>query len=296
MFGADGVPQFCGPRCEEAYRALFNIESYLRFMVRWELVGKYAEQWEQMLGEAVEEAAGRREEERRIRKIDAEETILSYLTLSELKDVIFDEKVWLLFKDHFPPRDMCLADFKLLIAVRNKNAHFRPMTDRDLAIVRRCLEDMVGYTRGYSQQRAEERLLDAAKLFAPFETQVTPWAASIADGASVWSSIQVRALGQYVRVDLALKEGLLPADVVRSLVRKAKVDCVFAGLDAASGRLTLYIPKSIGEPQLGRLVEAAKAIEPLTDTVATEPGPEATRLDYVFAHDVRLPAPFRLST
>src|SRR5579871_5192712 len=99
MFGIDDDAMFCQPSCESAYNRLYNIEAYLRFMLRWELVGEFAEHWKDQLGEALKEASERLDQEQALRIIDADTfNIMSYMMLGDLKDIMLREKVWPLFK------------------------------------------------------------------------------------------------------------------------------------------------------------------------------------------------------
>jgi len=295
MFGQDDAASFCRPNCERAYSRLYNIEAYLRFMLRWELVGAYAENWQGQLGRVLDEARERLEQERALRIIDADElNIMSYMMLGDLKDVMFKDGVWSLFRQQWPPQDLLQSDFKLLIAVRNKNAHYRPVTARDMRTIERLQTTISEMTDHYRRERANAFLKAPDKLPEPLKEPVLEWVASIDDEDSPWASVTATKLDKYYRLDGALRRGALPEDAVHQIVTFGRADCLFAGLDAASGRLSLYLPKEIGAAQAGRLIRHAMALTPIEVEVDPPSREELPRLDYVFDAAVQLPAPFRL--
>jgi hypothetical protein len=295
MFGQDDTAQFCRPNCQRAYGRLYNMEAYLRFMLRWELVGAFAENWKTHLADVMDEAEKRLEQERALRIIDADElNIMSYMMLSDLKDVMFRDTVWPLFKQQWPPMDMLQTDFKLLIAVRNKNAHFRPVTPRDLRAIERVQTIISEMTEHYRRERANAFPKAPDKLPDPFKGPVMKWLGSMESEEAPWATLTVTKLQNYFRIDANLKRGALPADAVQRIVTDGKADCLFAGLDAASGRLSLYLPKSIGAAQAGRLIDTAMMLAPIEAELVPLAREEAPRLDYVFEADMLLPAPFRL--
>lgn len=295
MFVQDDTASFCRPNCERAYSRLYNIEAYLRFMLRWELVGAYAENWQDQLGQVLDEARERLEQERALRIIDADElNIMSYMMLGDLKDVMFKEGVWLLFKQQWPPQDLLQADFKLLIAVRNKNAHYRPVTARDMRTIQRLQTTISEMTDHYRRERANAFPKAPEKLPDALKEPVLEWVASMEGGASPWATVTTTKLDNYFRLDAALKSGALPDDAVHRIVKAGRANCLFAGFDAASGRLSLYLPKGIGTAHAGRLVRQAMALTPSEVELDMPYREELPRLDYVFDATVQLPAPFRL--
>lgn len=295
MFGTDDAASFCRPNCERAYNRLYNIEAYLRFMLRWELVGAFAENWQAQLGPVLEQARERLDQEQALRIIDADElNIMSYMMLGDLKEVMLRESVWPLFKQHWPPQDLLQADFKLLIAVRNKNAHYRPVTARDMRTIERLQTLIADMTDHYRRERANAFPKAPDKLPDSLKAPVLEWIAAIEREDSPWASLEPVKLEKYFRLDASLKRGALPADAVHQIVTKSRTDCLFAGFDAASGRLSLYLPKSIGIAQAGRMLKSAMELAPIEadrDPLAREDPP---RLDYVFDLAALLPAPFRL--
>lgn len=143
---------FCHEDDTECYRLSFEIESYLRVITRWELRGRNPADWRGLIPPAIAaEAEARQEQERSIGYLDERKSgLLSYLNLSELKDLILGP-LWPAFRKQWPPEDMVRSEFKKLIAIRNKVAHFRPVTSRDRRVVRRFAEDLADWTNFYKK-------------------------------------------------------------------------------------------------------------------------------------------------
>ena len=137
------------------FTLLYDIENYLRIVVRWELKGQKGKQWLGSIPDTVlETARARQQQEREIAYLDPREGgPLSYLHLSELKDIIVGPLWSTAFKRQWPPQDVVEAEFKKLIAIRNKSAHCRPVTRRDVLVVSRFAEDLSHWSRHYRQQR-----------------------------------------------------------------------------------------------------------------------------------------------
>ena len=140
--------------------------------------------------------------------------LLSYLNLSELKDVV-TETLWAnVFKSKWPPQDIVRSEFKKLLAVRNKVAHFRPVTDRDARVVSRFSEDFRDWTADYrniSQYASEllpspdergERLIRKHNLTGFCDSM-----------RGIACDLQVTAVAHHVRVNLACDGVFEPGEI-----------------------------------------------------------------------------------
>lgn len=294
MFAPDGKAVFCQPACQAAYERLYNIESYLRHMLRWELVGKFAENWTQPIESRLKEAEERRQHEGNFKVIDADErNLMSYLMLTDIRDTMTEEAVWPLFKGDWPPLEHVKTTFQLLIALRNKNAHYRAVTPRDLRTLDRIEENLIDFTARYGRDRRAIRSVEPDKLPATFKDPIGKWAQSITADEGVWDSLQLGRVGPYLVVMARAREGSLPSDTIDLLLAKAKTDCFFAGFDAASGRLDLYLPMDIGPKQAERLIAAAQGLQTEHVEIDAELADETPRPDFVFPVEVLLPVGFR---
>lgn len=154
---------FCSELDQEYFKLLFEIEAYLRMIVRWELRGIYASSWKSTIPEDVQKQVdSRRTQESEQGSVDERKSgYFSYLNLSEIKDIIVNGPLWAeTFKKTWGARDIVSADFKSLIAVRNKLAHFRPITNRDKRIAYRFIEDLSYRTRNYDGMRRLSSRID----------------------------------------------------------------------------------------------------------------------------------------
>ena len=128
----------------DCFSRIFNIESYLRLLVRWELKGGHGSSWKGIIPTNIKNEVNlRKNQEQKIGCVDVvSSNMLSYLNLSELKDVLILPTLWKNLKSHWSARNIVLADFQKLMAVRNKVAHFRPITKNDIRHVHRFQEDL----------------------------------------------------------------------------------------------------------------------------------------------------------
>jgi hypothetical protein len=153
---------FCHPDDEEAGALLFDIETYLRLVVRWEASGLQGAAWKSFIPPELQKQIGEKlSQERGVGYLDARPASpLSYLTLAELKDIITGP-MWAGDFRRWGALELVLGDFRKLIAVRNKIAHFRPVTARDLRNVIRFAEDLIEWTAHYRRIRETVHIMDA---------------------------------------------------------------------------------------------------------------------------------------
>jgi len=146
----------CNAKDVECFKALYEIESYIRLIVLWELKGNYGLSWKGVIPEElIREITKRQNQEIQLGCVEVNNSnLLSYLNLSELKDLLVNTDLWeLSFRSYWGAQDIVLSDFKRLIAVRNKMAHFRSVSTRDVRLVNRFLEDLNYRTKNYDTIR-----------------------------------------------------------------------------------------------------------------------------------------------
>jgi len=157
-------------------------------LVRWELKGKNGLSWKSGLSQdLISEADKRKQQELDLGCVDAiSSNLLSYLSLSELKDVLVSPALWdTCFKASWGAQDIVLSDFKRLIAVRNKVAHFRSVSQRDFRLVERFHEDLNYRTRNYDFARSTIRRINVENY--------KELGGELADDALVLAAIEVIA-------------------------------------------------------------------------------------------------------
>ena len=297
MFSPDGLSTFCSGDAEKGYRLIYNIEIYLRLMLRWELVGEFGHLWKTMLGDAHADAKRLLEEEQALKLIDADErNILSYTLLTQIKATMISEKVWPLFKDQWPPQDMFLADFKTFNHVRHKAAHFRRLTARDMGVVERFETIVTEMTSHYRKQRRNTGTVTLAEPRGVPETMkplLTDWAEDCETEDSRWVSIGFRRMSKYLVVDAQLRHGAFSPSAIGHLVDTSKTDALFLGLDATRGALRAYIPVALEERQVKLLIPALRSFQKVEEELYPEDIKDEI-FDFVVPLEVELPMEFKL--
>ncbi len=297
MFSPDGLSTFCSGDAESGYRLIYNIEIYLRFMLRWELVGAHGHQWKGLLGEAKTNALRLQGEERALKVIDADErNILSYTLLSEIKETMISDKVWPLIKDDWPPKELFLADFKVFNHVRHKAAHFRQLTARDLGAVDRFKGIVTDMTSQYRKKRrnAGSVAIDDDRGIPPLMLPLLlDWMEQCTVADSRWSSVSFRRLTKFLIIDAQLRHGAFSPSAVGHFIDNARSDALFLGLDATTGALRAYLPVCLEERQINTVIPALMAFLKVEEELYPE-DMEDEMFDFVVPLSVELPMEFRL--
>jgi len=135
----------------QCFQALFEIETYLRWLMRWELKGLMGKSWQGGIdSEVLKSAKQRRREEDSLVVVDSRKTgVLSYVSLGDLRDIIVGSLWDPVFSKAFPRCEIVKSDFAKLLGVRNKVAHLRPVSEFDFRLTQRFCEDLEIWTRGY---------------------------------------------------------------------------------------------------------------------------------------------------
>ncbi|MCP3733838.1 hypothetical protein M9979_02965 [Sphingomonas sp. RP10(2022)] len=293
MFSADGRADFCSGNAEEGYRLVYNIEAYLRHMVRFEIVAARGRQWRTLLGAADATAKAAQRNERDLRIIDADErNILSYLLLTELKDVMLSEAVWLILKNRWPPQDIFASSFKVFNALRNKVAHFRRLTDRDMRSVREFRTLVEEMTAHYRSQRRAIKPLTPETVPDPYRLIVEDWLASIALGEDQWQVPVVSRVHRYLVIEARLATGTIASDAISALVNGCGTDAFFLSIDGPRVQMRAYLPCILTAEEAQKVVKGLRELPIVTeDMLEEEADTEAFDLEVPF--EVLLPMDFR---
>ena len=242
---------FCSEDDRELFRLLFELESYLRVLVRWELRGIRPNNWQGMIPQKIlTEAKLRREQERNIRYLDEMKSgDLSYLLLSELKDLII-EPLWDRFKCSWPPKDMVQAEFKKLLAIRNKVAHCRPVTERDAHVARRFAEDIADWTRHYRNVREYASSIDHRnshhdQIFKDneLESWAAQWNVLLERGAAKEFDFVFGVRGHHIFARGGVMQGSIEPLALEGFMKSYERVMSFCSLGKYGEQLTCYVPK-----------------------------------------------------
>ena len=243
--------QFCSKDDLELFRLLFELENYLRVLVRWELRGTRPHDWRGMIPQDIlSKAKHRREQELSIRYLDETKSgELSYLLLSELKDLIM-EPLWDRFKSSWPPKDMVQVEFKKLLAIRNKVAHCRPVTDRDARVAHRFAEDMADWTRYYRKVREYAHSIDHREgHHAPFfkdeglESWGAQWNMLVERGTAKKFDFVFGVLDHHIFVRGGVMQGSIEPSAFEKFMNSYNRVVSFCNLGKSGEQLTCYVPK-----------------------------------------------------
>lgn len=295
MFSPEGLATFCHGNAENGYRLIYNIESYMRLMLRWELVGANGVRWREALGEARQQAEKRQERERELKFISTDErNLLPYTLLSELTAVMTSAEVWPLFKHAWPRQDLLTSDLEVFNAVRAKVAHFRQLTDRDMGVIERFKTIVIDMTAHYRKQRRSQQVLDPENLDLPsrLKQPIKRWVGDTSKEGGRWATVNVRKLPTYAVVDAQLRSGSFSPGAVARLVDETSTDALFLCLDRGPGALRAYLPLCLPEDDARKLVEGLWSFQAIEDDLHEEEE-EDEIFDFVMPIEVELPMDFR---
>lgn len=296
MFGEDGVVGFCTDEDLAAYRRLYNLEAYLRYLVRWELVALRGVDWFNSLGGVRTAALKTQKEERELGIIDYDRrNLLSYTVANDLQGLI-DGAIWPAVRDWMPRADLLTAELDVLRALRNKSAHLRQLTARDLRSLDRIEQTLVHCTSRYREVRREATEVESlprSKVPTPLRAGLKLWLKDAADETGRWTDVRLRIVGPYVRLDARLRVGALHPDAIAKAVDEAGTDAMFMSVDAPTGRLSAYVPLCLGRAPATAIFKALLNLHLVGD--ALEEGPVTGEFfDFVFPIYVELPAALRV--
>ena len=296
MFGAHGVVCFCSDEDLGAYRRLYNLEAYLRHMVRWELVGLFGHEWFDKLGGIRTSALKTRKDEQELRIIDYDRrNALSYTVANDLQTTI-DGVLWAQISGWMPPAEILFAELTVLRALRNKSAHLRRLTPRDLRSLDRIELTFVHCTANYREVRREAVSITSAssrEVPASIRPALRAWVqdANAPDGR--WTTLTMQLVGSYLRIDARLRVGAFHPEAVARAVDAAGTDAFFLCLDEPVGLISVYIPNCLERARATSLVNALRNMTTIGDALQ-EDSIEVEYFDFVFPGTVELPAALRL--
>lgn len=293
----DGLADFCSTETRDAYSKIYNVENYLRFIIKWELVAEHGDGWRAALGKAGLDAVRKLKDEDKVALIATEKlNIMSYLMLSDLRTIMMDEVNWPLFAKVWGTHDYLGQQLVLLNKLRAKVMHCRPLTSIDLATLQRTLDTLEALSRRYREQ-ISAAVPGGGVVPKPLRPLLRRLNAPKA-GESRWILESRSEVSRYWRLGLALQGGGFRDDDALGIFAGTGHDCLFAAADPGSGRLDLYVPIKIAASTLSDILPRISAIRPLDGTLpgalpADEP---EDRFDGLFRLPIDLPASLRLPT
>jgi hypothetical protein len=243
-----------------AFSLVYEIESYLRSLVKWEAASLYGKVWVgSVVSEPIQQAIKqRRHQERSLNLFDSpSSSSLAFLNLSELLDLIVGEPLWSkAFSKRFPPRELLEGEFRKLTALRNKLAHFRRVSDRDVDLLRRFSSDLSYWTRPYERISSGRRLVFECGGTGVTDSDAASFGAlcgGLRDGwGGAFGSCKVWAVGKHAVVDVGFD---LPVNVATLLSVIDHVEPALTEVQVGSElqRAQFYLALASGDDTLCRI-------------------------------------------
>ncbi|MND84821.1 hypothetical protein D3C80_767210 [compost metagenome] len=296
MFGEQGIACFCTDDDLAAHRRLYNLEAYLRYLVRWELIGLFGIEWLGKLGSIKKDALKTMEDERQLGVIDYDpRNPLSYTVAKDLQTTI-DGIIWDSLSAWMPRADILQAEFEILRALRNKSAHLRRLTPRDLRSLDRIESTFTHATAQYREVRRQAVDMSSIRrpeVPSPLRPGLKKWFADADAVDGKWTDLKLSSVGTYLRIDARLRVGAFHPAAVGEAVKSAETDAFFLSMDDPTGRLSAYVPACLTKDQASKVFAALQNMRTVGDTLQEEPF-EVPFFDFVFPIHVELPAALRL--
>lgn len=287
------------------FEHMFDIENFLRTLIRWEMRGNKPREWKGLFDpEMLKEAEARLNTERDIAILDARESsILAYLTLSELRNVLLDNYVS--FRgETWPPQGILDSEFRKLIAVRNKIAHFRPATERDLRIVERFSEDLVDWSKNYRSIRKRGFRIDSREGVGSLGEKnstmfmVEFWNEVIRLCGERFSNATLGILQHHFFLAIHLDNQSIEPENFETFINKNERWITFCRIGDLGEKASIYVPRELGEGKLLDIfLKFIELFDVLRDSFSSD---EARALYQVPKHEcllnwaVQLPSDFRV--
>lgn len=283
----------------EIYKLLFDIESYLRLYVRWNLRKSNPNDWESKVGnDFVDQAKERQNQEIELGYLDDRKSgCLSYLNLSELKDIILGP-IWPNSDCNWPSKEILHTEFKKLLGIRNKAAHFRPITSRDSRVAIRFSEDLVEWTRAYKTRRKRGKTtLDGCDALVPMDKYV-PGIKKFWEENDDISSYLTMCDG-HISVSAVVDGGSFDPDMFQDYINKYDKIITFIRVDQAGQNISpSFSIKSDPKKIISAVNSLLEMRAVLVDTLSSDEARDAYSMsshEAVLPWEVELPANFSLT-
>lgn len=255
-----------------AYKKVLFFEILLRRVIRWETRGNRGRAWLGAFGKLQDRIEERIKSEKAFGSFNAHSSELSYLSLSELLEIIFDA-FWL---DCFRrvlanKRQIRINPCRGLNNVRNKVAHFRPVDASDARALADAdyLFEVLGSHYGQNLKasiylpgdfdKADDQLNpeEIAKLTSYLELH---------DASSVWDEFQmlestrstgmspgIGVVSHHVFYELYTR-GAFGAARLMEFLEKNKHEVTFMNIGSAAPYVRIFIPIKMGASEIRRVI------------------------------------------
>jgi hypothetical protein len=279
----------------DAYKKVLFFEILLRRVIRWEARGIRGRQWLGAFGPLQDRIEDRIKAEKSSGSFNPHSSELSYLSLSELLDIIFD----MFWRDCFQrvlgnKKHMRGDPCRGLNNVRNKVAHFRPVNANDAQTLAKA-----DYLLEVLESHYKKNLEATAYLPGDFdrgedqldEEQVSRLTSYLKahDASAVWDDFQVlesvRATGlspgigvvsHHVFYELYTRGAFGASRLVEFLERNKHV-ITFMNVGTAEPYIRIFMPIALGGAEIRRLMKKVTAAAQASLTNQTNAAPNVVR-------------------
>jgi hypothetical protein len=295
---------FCREADKAYYELLFNLESYLRFVVRWELRAHRPRDWRSLIGDEVLEGAQEKlTQEQGSRYFESYAMgFLAYCSLSELRDIILGPLWAISFSRSWGAYELVSADFKKLIAIRNKIAHFRAISQRDISTINLFTELVSDWTRDYSRQARfaqnfvlDDEVIEEDKKFKKLPFFLGKWK-SLRSRNLDSLELCVKIVGSYMCLEIKTHVRRFDPESINELITRYQTEIVFLVYGRLGDSLQFYLPTALEEEALASSLEhVLGACKNLIDEASSQfVQKEFDRIapEFVFSDSFQLPLKF----
>lgn len=164
----------------------WQLETWLRLMVYVELRATRTD-WEEPIRKQVSKwpPSSLAQDKRLHHMATRHQAAISYLTFSQLWDVIKDNANWPIFEPYFPPKDNVAVRIDEIKSIRNRVAHFREPHLNDIARIDLFMRDLEDGLRRFCNRYATG-VTPAAAGDDPITDELEKSWASVGYGVELW--------------------------------------------------------------------------------------------------------------
>jgi len=273
---------------ETAYKRVLFFEILLRRIIRWEARDAHGRRWLLALGDLQGTIEDRIQFEKRTGFYNPHSSELSYLSLSELLDIVFDRLWDQRFRTVFrSKKQMRNGSCRELNCVRNKVAHFRPVDVKD-GVALNGAQDLFETLKAHYQAHLKAEVYLPGGLektdesLDPEEVGALTRSLDVNGISAVWDEFQrlesIRAYGMspgmglvshHVFFELYTKGAFGAAPLKQLLVNNIH-DITFMNIGTTASYMRVFVPIGLGTRDIQRLMR--RIVAAARDSVEGKPG------------------------
>jgi hypothetical protein len=146
----------------DAYSKVASCEGFLRRVLRWELRGHAGNQWKREINSRISDLIERQAVERMNGLYIDHGCPFAYLSLNELVEVMFRDLWKPIFREVFGNNRATAADLHRLRQIRNRIAHFRPVSEAQVSMLDTAFAILDGLRAYYGRHKQSHAYIPGA--------------------------------------------------------------------------------------------------------------------------------------